>query len=232
MFCAKLVSVVYIFKQIKEMNIFMFSEKLKGYPVFSTQELKLILGSDYKSSFLVKLNSWIKKGYIIQLRRGLYMLANAKDKINYMQFASKIYRPSYISLEFALNYYGIIPEAVFTVTSISTKKTAFFEVPEIRGYFSYQKIKSSVFGGFNTFTENGVSFNLAEMEKALMDFFYINRDRMDGSKENFESYRFSDAHRYNQGKILQFAGNYGNKKMLFLAKSFIKYYNKDTLIRF
>jgi len=214
------------------MNIFDFTEKLKEYPVFSTQELKLILKKDFRNSFLVKLNSWVKKGYIFQLRRGLYMLANAKDKINYMQLASKIYRPSYISLEFALNYYGIIPEAVFTVTSISTKKTAFFEVPEIRGYFSYQKIKTSAFGGFNTFTENGVSFNLAEMEKALVDFFYINRNRMDGLKTNFEGYRFSDVHRYNQEKILRFARNYKNKKTLFLAKNFIKYYNKDTLIKF
>lgn len=214
------------------MNVFDFSEKMKGYPVFGTQELKLILGMDFKSSFLVKLNSWVRKGYIIQLRRGLYMLGSAKDKINYMGLASKIYRPSYISLEFALNYYGIIPEAVFTVTSVSTKKTAFFEVPEIRGYFSYQKIKTSAFGGFQTFVENGVSLNLAEMEKALVDFFYINRNTMDGTKINFEGYRFSDVHRYNQGKILRYARNYENKKTLFLAKSFNKYYNKDTLVRF
>lgn len=214
------------------MNIFDFSEKLKEYPVFSTQELKLILGNDFRSSFLVKLNSWIKKGYIIQLRRGLYMLANAKDKINYMQLASKIYRPSYISLEFALGYYGVIPEAVFTVTSVATKRTAYFEVPEIRGYFSYQKIKASAFGGYKAYAENGVSYNLAEMEKALVDFFYINRDKMDGDKENFEGYRFSEVHRYKHGKILRYAKNYENKKTLFLAKCFIKYYNKETLVRF
>lgn len=214
------------------MNIFQFSEKLKEYPVFSTNELKLILGDDYRNSFLVKLNSWIKKEYIIQLRRGLYMLASEKGNINYMSLASKIYRPSYISLEYALGYYGVIPEAVFTITSISTRKTAFFEVPEIRGYFSYQKIKVEAFGGYVTYSNNGVSFNLAEMEKALVDFFYINRNRIDGTKENFESFRFSEVHRYNREKILRFAREFENKKTLFLARNFIKYYNRNTLIKF
>ncbi len=160
------------------------------------------------------------------------MLGSARDEVNSLQLATKIYHPSYISLEFALNYYGIIPEAVFTVTSVSTKKTAFFGVPEIGGYFSYQNIKASAFGGFQTFMEDGVSFNLAEMEKALVDFFYINRNAMGGTKLNFAGYRFSEAHRYNQAKILRYARNFENKKTLFLAKNFNKYYNKDTLVRF
>lgn len=192
----------------------------------------MILGEDFKSSFLVKLNSWVKKGYIIQLRRGLYMLSSSKDSINYLQLASKIYHPSYISLEFALSYYGVIPEAVFTITSVSTNKTAFFEVPEINTCFSYQKIKTIAFGGYFSYSINGVSYKMAEKEKALADFFYINRNIMDGSRENFESYRFSNVHRYNQKNVLRYSKVFKNKKTVFLAKNFIRYYNKETLVKF
>jgi len=101
---------------VKEMNIFEFKEKIKLLPYFETKELRLVLGKDFSPTTLVNLGNWVKKGYLVMFRRGLYAMGELKDKVDVMAFASKLYAPSYVSLEMALHYYGIIPEAVFTVT--------------------------------------------------------------------------------------------------------------------
>ena len=124
------------------------------------------------------------------LRRGLCIIADIKDDVDVMIFATKIYQPSYISMETALSFYGIIPEAVFTTTSVTTRKTKEFKTP--MGNFSYQKIKKEAFGGFETKNENGISYKLALPEKALIDFFYLNKNILDGSQEQFKSYRFDE----------------------------------------
>jgi predicted transcriptional regulator of viral defense system len=199
-----------------------FKSKLLHYPLFSTNELKLLLGADFNRSLLNNLKRWEKDGLIIKLRKGLYLLKVDKEFVNPMILAEKIYSPSYISLEMALNWYGIIPEAVFTVTSISTKKSNFFTVPSV-GYFSYQTIKKRAFGGYKTFVENGISYNLAEPEKALLDFFYLNKNIMDGTDNNFLSYRFSELFRYNNKRIKELVKYYSDKKTTFLANKFISF---------
>jgi predicted transcriptional regulator of viral defense system len=152
----------------------------------------------------------------------LYILSDFKNEIDSMKVASKIYFPSYVSLETVLGYYGIIPEAVFTTTSVTTRKTKEFKTP--LGNFSYQKIKKEAFGGFETRKQGKVTFNLALPEKALVDFFYLNRNTLNGTKEQFEGYRFSEDFKYNKNRLLQFGKQYKNRKVSFLIQNFIKYY--------
>lgn len=204
------------------MNFLEFKEKTKEFPLFETRELKLILGKDFSSTTLNNLKNWSNKGYITMLRRGLYIVSEAKEKLDAMALATKIYFPSYVSLETALGYYGIIPEAVFTVTSVTTRKTKEFKTPV--GNFSYQKIKKEAFGGFETKKQAGISFNLALPEKALIDFLYLNRNILNGSHEQFSSYRFSKDFKFDTKKLLNFAKVFHNKKVLSLIQDFIKYY--------
>jgi predicted transcriptional regulator of viral defense system len=204
------------------MNIFEFKKKIEELPCFETKELRLVLGGDFTNTTLVNLKNWVNKGYLIMLRRGLYIASELKNKVDMIAFATKIYPPSYVSMEMALNFYGIIPEAVFTATSVTTRKTKKFSTPV--GNFSYQKIKKEAFGGFETRTQEGVSFNLALPEKALVDFFYLNRNILSGDQEQFQGYRFNDEFKFDASKLLQFAGVFQNKKTVFLTKNFIKYY--------
>lgn len=204
------------------MNFLEFKRKTEELPVFETRELRLILGSDFTATTLVNLKNWIKKGYLIMLRRGLYAISETAKNIDAMFFATKIYPPSYVSLETALSFYGIIPEAVFTTTSVATRKTKKFKTPI--GDFSYQKIKKEAFGGFETKKQNGTSFNLALPEKALVDFFYLNRNILNGTKEQFEGYRFSEDFKYNKSRLILFSKKFENKKVLFLTKKFIQCY--------
>ena len=204
------------------MNIFEFKSKIEELPCFETKELRLILGSDFNSTMLVNLKNWVNKGHLIMIRRGLYAISELKNKLDVMTFATKLYAPSYVSMEMALNFYGIIPEAVFTVTSITTRKTKQFVTPI--GSFSYQKIKKEAFGGFETKKQAGVSFNLALPEKALVDFFYLNRNILDGTKEQFQEYRFNREFKFNAKKLAHFAEVFQNRKTVFLTQNFIQYY--------
>lgn len=206
------------------MNYIEFNLKMESFPIFSANDLKLILGSDFDHSFLNNLENWKKKGFVIRLKRGLYVLGRLKHAINPMVMASRIYPPSYVSLETALSYYGIIPEAVFSVTSVTSRKTEEFSTKF--GKFSFRKIKKEAFGGFEVWKdkESGVSFNLALPEKALVDFFYLNRHILDGSRLQFEGYRFSEEFKYKKNKLIKFAESFKNKKVLFIVNNFIKFY--------
>lgn len=207
---------------IKEMNFLEFRKKIEDLPYFETKELRLILGNNFTATTLVNLKNWVNKGHLTMVRRGLYVLSEMKNKTDTMAFATKIYFPSYISLEAALNFYGIIPEAVFTTTSVTTRKTKTFKTPI--GNFSYQKIKKEAFGGFETQRQDGVSFNLALPEKALADFFYLNRNILNGDLRQFQGYRFNEDFKFNAEKLIDFAGVFQNKKVLFLTQKFINFY--------
>ena len=73
------------------------------------------------------LTRWTKKEYIVRLRQGYFTFSEYKNKPDYfLYFANRIYRPSYISLHSALSFYGMIPEAVVQITSVTSLKTASF----------------------------------------------------------------------------------------------------------
>ncbi|MBX2928097.1 MAG: hypothetical protein KF852_09700 [Saprospiraceae bacterium] len=101
--------------------------------------------------------------------------------------ANKIYSPSYVSLETALAYYGWIPEAVFTITSISTRKTQAFDTPV--GCFRYSSMKSSLFFGYRLLIPEGLGTKIAEPEKVLLDYLYLHPKM--ATIEDFEALRLN-----------------------------------------
>jgi predicted transcriptional regulator of viral defense system len=87
--------------------------------------------------------------------------------------ANKIYEPSYVSLESALAYYQIIPETVLGVTSVSSRKTKQYE--SAWGVFSYRSVKPQYMIGYQVIeTSPGIKFKIAYLEKALLDYLYLN----------------------------------------------------------
>lgn len=116
---------------------------------------------------------WIQKDYIIRLRQGYYSFPEYKGKPDFaMYFANRIYRPSYVSLHTALSFYGIIPEAVVQITSVTTLKTASFT--NEFGEYSYKSIRENLMFGYNLKPlADGQTLQLAQPEKALLDLLYI-----------------------------------------------------------
>ncbi|MFN2358050.1 MAG: hypothetical protein ABR534_09960 [Desulfotignum sp.] len=116
---------------------------------------------------------WTKKGYLVHLRRGGYAFPEYRDKPDFAEYiAVKIYNPSYISLHSALAFYGVIPESVVQITSVTSLKTASFT--NDFGEYSYKSVKSDLmFGYFRRPIADGRSVPYATMEKALLDLLYL-----------------------------------------------------------
>ncbi len=205
------------------MNYLDFRKSVEDFPLFETRDLRLFLGEKFSKSILNNLEFWRKKGYLMRIRKGLYLPADLLFKISPISIASKIYYPSYVSMESAMGYYGIIPEAVFTTTSITTRKTKKIFVEKL-GSFTYQKIKKEAFGGYETHKDRNLSYNLALPEKSLVDFLYLNRGILNGSREQFKSYRFNEDYKFSKKNLIEFMEKFKNNKLSFLVKSFIKNY--------
>ena len=107
---------------------------------------------------------------MIRLKRGLYVVDSkvSGKPVNACLCANHIYGPSYVSLQWALRWYGLIPERVYTMTSVTTKHTRMFE--NALGRFTYEQVKPDYFAiGVNNIEADGVSFLMASREKALCD---------------------------------------------------------------
>lgn len=153
-------------------------------PLFSKQDLRL-LGAKV---FDYQLSLWQQQGHIIKLRNGLYILADVISKLSSEELAGQLYTPSYISLEKALSYYGIIPEMVYAVTCVTPKVTRRFS--NKIGTFVYRHVKVSLFFGYREIKGKHASYLLAEPEKALLDYVYFNRVKLK-TDADIEGIRFN-----------------------------------------
>ncbi|MCK7531456.1 MAG: hypothetical protein MZV63_10685 [Marinilabiliales bacterium] len=82
------------------------------------------------------------------MRQGYYAFPDYREQKDFAwYFANRIYKPSYISLHTALSFYGIIPEAVIQITSVSTLKTAIFS--NGFGEYSYKNVKDDLMFGYD-----------------------------------------------------------------------------------
>lgn len=125
---------------------------------------------DFSRNNLVR---WTNQRLIVRLRQGYYTFPEYLGKTDYLYFfANRIYLPSYISLHTALASYGIIPEIVTQVTSVTSLKTASFMNPA--GTFTYKSVREDMMFGYITRAmtdEHTILF--ATPEKALADLLYL-----------------------------------------------------------
>lgn len=135
-----------------------------------------------------RLSEWSKKGYIENVKRGFYRFTDQPLNQGTIYFiANKIYTPSYISLESALAFYQIIPEAVFSVTSISTLNTT--QLNSSVGNLTYNHLKENLFFGYELIERNGITIALASREKAILDYLYLHSNLT--TIEDFEGLRWN-----------------------------------------
>ncbi|MCX6751750.1 MAG: hypothetical protein NT161_03250 [Candidatus Nomurabacteria bacterium] len=190
---------------VKLVNQTLFALKIKGKKlyIFNASDIRSLFGvSSVAASAL--LHRYKKQGFVVQLKKGFYSFPDILPPDVYV--ASKLYTPSYISLEFALSYHGVIPETVYEITSVTTKATRRFEA--LGKIFSYRKIKKIAYTGYEIQKQKNLSFNIADAEKAFVDTNYLRL--MNGQKP---------ISRFNKEKInpiraKKYASLFGNKKLL------------------
>jgi predicted transcriptional regulator of viral defense system len=116
---------------------------------------------------------WLKRGYLVRLRQGVYAFPEYKSQPDMaVYFAGRIYSPSYISLHSALASYGLIPEAVVQITSVTSLKTARFK--NDFGEYAYQSVRDDLMFGYEPRPlADGRTAAYATREKALLDLLYL-----------------------------------------------------------
>jgi len=170
----------------------------------------------------VKINDLLKKGKIIRVKKGLYVFGPelAREPYSKEVLANLIYGPSYISLEYALSFYGLIPERVEAVTSVTNKRKKLFNTPV--GVFSYRYINPSFYSYGITLHEVDKyhSILIASKEKALSDMIYFSdkmTDKFQMEKYLFEDLRINveELRGFNLREVKKLAGFYGHNVNLF-----------------
>jgi predicted transcriptional regulator of viral defense system len=144
---------------------------LKSEIVTSTELHALLPGSANKRYSQVK--RAIAQGYLIHLCRGVYYLGNylSHQKPHPYMLAQFIYGPSYISLESALAYHGLIPEAVYTITSVTIKRKCMFHTPLGNFYYAHLPTKDFL-TNVERIEELPYVFFMAKPWKAISDYVY------------------------------------------------------------
>lgn len=194
-----------------------FKKRFRDTPLITTQLLQL----DYLGSYISnQISQWTKQGDLLQLKRGIYMLSDKyeRDEVPPMFIANQLYLPSYVSMESALQYYGMIPEAVHAYNSVSTKKTAEFQ--NTIGLFTYQSIKNDLFFGMRMIKQQGYTIYIASPEKALLDLFYLRTD-LTSAHDPVVHLRLQNLGILDTNTLLEGAKRMNNKRVEHLVLSLI-----------
>jgi predicted transcriptional regulator of viral defense system len=173
-----------------------------------------------------KLTTLIKKGELIKVRRGLYLPGNC-SWYSTKTLANIIYGPSYISFEYALSHYGLIPETVSSVTSacFNKNKNKIFKTPV--GVFLYRYVNATVYPyGIQRMDENGEQFLMASPEKAVCDT--LSKVRGISSLKDMESFLSDDMRMDMDGlgkmdvRTVAFLSSIYKKRIISLFHQFLK----------
>lgn len=194
---------------------------LKDFPVFSIKDIEKVDLSFHKQ----RLSEWQKKGYVKKIRQGFYTFTDLEmDEKILFTIANRIYEPSYVSLETALSIYGLIPEAVYGVTSVTSQNTKNIKTPV--GDFIYRHTQPELMFGYELREHGGHHYQIAEMEKAILDFLYFNSKVNDN--ESFEGMRFNTSEvmeKMHMEKFNKYLSAFNNKALEKRAKKFLTYIN-------
>ena len=184
-------------------------------PVFHSS--LLIAGEVNRVDLGRQLSRWVKTGKLIQLRRGLYAPSEPYRKIPAYPFlvANRLKHASYVSLQSALEHYGLIPEYVPAVTSITTGRPENLSIP--LGNFIFKHVKKELFFGYQIIDfGSGQAVFIAQPEKALLDLIYLTpgSDNLDYLRE----LRLQNVENLNLETLREQARRFGSQKILMATR--------------
>ncbi|MEA1881512.1 MAG: hypothetical protein U9N31_03860 [Candidatus Marinimicrobia bacterium] len=201
-----------------------FIQQFSAAPWVETQDVGV--WSDKPLRYIqIRLSQWVREGKLIQLRRGKYLLPAAyrRQQPSNFTLSNQLYRPSYVSMESALAFYGMIPETVPVVQCITTRLTKKWQTPI--GSFAFYNMKQDRFFGYKlvpfTATE---SFYCATPEKALADLFYMKKG--DWPETRILELRLQNPEKINMKKLKKVGKTMGSKKVMKAIDTLIEVENQ------
>jgi hypothetical protein len=166
-------------------------QSFSGVPI--THGTLLTLLRDYRTPNN-KISRWLSSGMLLPLKKGLYLVSPEISGVNcpLPLIANALYGPSYVSLDYALFEHGLIPEQVFSITSVTTLRSKDFE--NNFGWFTYAHIPSDLFAiGVNqVVATDKASYLLASPTKALCDKLVLSRNLRIYSQRAFNDFLLND----------------------------------------
>jgi predicted transcriptional regulator of viral defense system len=205
------------------MQFLKLKKYLKDFIVFNLNDIRKI-----EANFdLRRLNEWQNKKYIKLIRRGYYIFSDLElnESVLFL-IANKIYSPSYVSLEMALSYYNLIPESVYGITSVTSQKPKVFK--NFLGEFIYRHVKPELMFGYKLVGYKNHNYKIAEIEKALLDYFYLN-SHLNNEKDFFELRFNKDEFTSiaDEDKLANYLEVFSNRSVDRRMKKFLKYIRND-----
>jgi predicted transcriptional regulator of viral defense system len=159
-----------IMNQLKKLG------KISNLSYFDTNTLSLIYPELSRNSLYANIKRWIKQGYLIQIKKGMYVtkeyVLNVQDKSSYKEFlANKIKYPSYLSTEYVLQKYSILSDAIYAYTSVTLKSKNTYN--NKFGRYMYRSVTRKLFTGYEIKDRGEYSIHEATKAKALFDYLYL-----------------------------------------------------------
>lgn len=155
------------------------------------QQLVALLGQYSKPRD--RISALLADGSLVRVRKGLYVFGERyrRSPLSREALANLVYGPSYVSLDFALSRYALIPERVEDVTSVTTGEKRFFTTPF--GVFSYQSLSLRRYTtGIRWAGEGNIRYLMASPEKALVDKLWTDKRFKLVGLRDFEAYLLDD----------------------------------------
>jgi predicted transcriptional regulator of viral defense system len=202
------------------MKIEWLLETFSDQPIVESDSIITLTGD--APSARVQISRWVASGVLLQLRRGYYLLAKRyrKKEPDPLYIANVLCAPSYVSLEYALGYYGLIPESVAAITSITTGRPQVLDTPLCR--FDYHHVTPPRFFGYETQgLRSFAPVQIALPEKALLDLVYFTPGRID--EHFFDSIRLQNIESLDLAVLRDTASRMGGPKMRFAVEAFKRF---------
>ena len=165
-------------------------------------------------------------GSLIRVRKGLYVFGERyrRAPLSRELLANLIYGPSYVSLDYALSHYGMIPERVENVTSVTTGEIRRFSTPF--GVFTYRSLPPRRYApGIRWSGEGDARYLMASPEKALLDKVWMDKRFNPANLRDFNAYLFEDLRMDAQqlasldtDRLAAIAGVFASRKISMLAR--------------
>ena len=200
-------------------------ERAAQLPVIDSKTLRS-LGGDPKA-LSVQLSRWVRQGKLIPLRRGMFLLPARlrRNRPPPEYLANLLVLPSYVSLERALSFHGLIPERVLLVQSVTLARPMLFETPV--GDFQYRHVKQDWFFGYAETEIESASALIALPEKALLDVVYLSSGSF--ARERIEAMRLQNLDRLQPARLTRMAAGHG-KRMETAARDLARWIRRERRV--
>lgn len=167
-------------------------------------EIEKLVGDDYSYDELKNEVSFLaKRGWLVRIKRGVFAVASLEShsfaNTSPLVIANVLAPDSYVSFEYALNYYGLFDQLSNRIIGVNTKTTKKFTFQDQE--YRFLNVKPDYFFGFKEISINNQIAKVADLEKAILDYLYFRNDtysndlvleKLKDNKDDFDFEKLKD----------------------------------------